>query len=136
MTVTEAQRENLRTAFTDPALRLGAGVGSAYGARCTIAEINLILTGKLHDGPHPCISEVVRRWTIRIQDAIPATIRNSPEWRTAAIGIAGSASTAEAEETRRAMLLAWMWERLGDEAVLASIPQTCLYTHLTLPTKA
>ncbi len=86
-----------------------------------MAQVNFALTGTLDDVPHPCVSEVVRRWVIRIQDALPDDVRNSEGWRHAAVGIAGSAGSEADEAARVALLLAWMWERLGDEAVVVPV---------------
>lgn len=116
----------VRAALLSPGLDICSGLGSArtpgLGSACTIAEINLVLTGRLSDGPHPCISEVIRHWVPRIQDAMPAEMRNSVAWREAATGIAGSAGDAEAEAVRRDLILGWMWEALSDEVVLSAIP--------------
>lgn len=120
--VTEETRARLRAALLDETFRLGMGVGTLTGERCTMAAINLILTGKLNDAPHPCVSEVIRRWVMRVQDVIPGRIRNSLAWRTAAVDIAGSATTRAAELARAQMLVAWMWDRLADPGVLASVP--------------
>jgi hypothetical protein len=126
-TITDAQRAQLAEAFASPTLRIGEGLGTTgpvdSGERCTIAEIALVLTGTLSDGPHPCISEVIRRWVIPIQDAMPDELRNSPAWRAAAPLIAGTATDDERiESERRDMIIAWMWDRLADEAVLAVLP--------------
>jgi hypothetical protein len=123
----DATLARIREAFASPDLTIGRGPGNATGGpgagvRCTIAEINLILTGELTDGPHPCVSEVIRQWVIRVQDAMPAELRNAPEWRAAAAGIAGSAGTPADEWARRAVVLDWMWDALGDEAVLSAVP--------------
>lgn len=88
-----------------------------------MAEINLVLTGELDDGPHPCVSEVIRRWVIGVQDAMPDSVRNSAAWREAAIGIAGSVSTENVERARVDLLLTWMWEALADPSVLAAVPE-------------
>lgn len=122
----------VRTALLSPNLYICRGIGNAavpgQGSACTIGEINLVLTGNLSDAPHPCISDVIRLWVIRIQDATPVEIRNSAAWREAAIGIAASAGTLESEKARCVMLREWMWAALGDEAVLARIPAS---THKT-----
>jgi hypothetical protein len=130
VTVTDDIRAALAAALNSPDLTLISGLGNADGGpasgeRCTIAEINLVLTGKLSDDPHPCISEVIRQWVIRVQDRMPDSIRNSSAWRGASVGIAGSASTPGVEQARRQMVMDWMWERLGDEAVLEAIPAGC-----------
>jgi hypothetical protein len=124
--IDEGIRAQLRDALLSPDLYLGVGVGSAWragrGEACTIAEIMLVLTGHLTDGPHPCVSEVIRRWVIQAQDAMPGEMRNALEWRDAAVGIAGSAATDEVEHKRADMVLEWMWAALGDDAVLWSLP--------------
>ena len=129
-TITAKQREALRAALLSPDLIICAGVGSAYavgqGRACTIAEINLVLTGKLTDDPHPCMSDVIRRWVIRIQDDMPRDIRNSQAWRDAAVGIAGTAADDEIERKRAALLLDWMWDALADKVVIASLPESAL----------
>ncbi len=125
--LTDEQRAAIRAALTSPDLLLITGCGTAKtpgtGQACTISEIVLTLTGKLDDGPHPFICDVIRRWVIRIQDAMPADIRNSVAWREAAIGIAGSAASPAVQRKRRDFLLNWMWDALGDGAVLAGIPE-------------
>jgi len=130
VTVTDDIRAALAAALNSPDLTLVSGLGNADGGpasgeRCTIAEINLVLTGKLSDDPHPCISEVIRQWVIRVQDRMPDSIRNSSAWRGASVGIAGSASTPGVEQARRQMVMDWMWERLADEAVLEAVPAGC-----------
>jgi hypothetical protein len=126
MIIDAETRDRLREALLSPDLNLVTGAGSATnpgsGEACTISEIVLTLTGKLSDRPHPCMSEVIRRWVIRVQDAMPDQVRNSREWRQAAVGIAGTASAPEHESQRRDLILGWMWDRLSDEDVLASVP--------------
>lgn len=127
-TITDEQRNALRAALTSPELFLVSGQGDAdtpgVGQACTITEISLVLIGRLDDGPHPCICNVIRRWVIRIQDDMPDEIRNSAAWREAAIGIAGSAANLATEKRRVEFLLNWMWEALADKDVLASIPES------------
>jgi hypothetical protein len=120
--VTPAQHEAIEDVFLRSDRQLSAGLGSVNGERCTIAEINLILTGRLTDSEHKCMSNVIRHWVIDIQDLMPADVRNSDAWRKAAVGIAGSAASAEVEEKRNAMILDWMWDALADETVRARVP--------------
>lgn len=120
--ITEDTRASLRAALLDETIHLGMGVGTLDDERCTMAAINLVLTGVLDDGGHPCVSEAIRYWVIRIQDVIPDWIRNGVAWRTAAVGIAGSAAPPDVELARVQMLLTWMWDRLADPAVLAGVP--------------
>jgi hypothetical protein len=126
MTLTPELAAQIRADLLNPNLHLVSGVGDAgtpgEGECCTIAEIMLRLTGHLGDGPHPCVSEVIRKWVMSVQDAMPDSVRNSVEWRSAAGGIAGSATTPEAERIRCDMIMEWMWGRLADEAVLSAVP--------------
>jgi len=77
---------------------------------CSVAAINLALTGELTDRIPDCMSNVVGRWVIAIQDRMPDDIRNSVEWRTALIQAAGTGR--DHEDVRQEMVLAWMWDGL------------------------
>lgn len=125
MNIDAATIARVREALLSPDLTIGFGVGSGdtpgQGTACTIAEIKLVLTGVLDDDPHPCISEVIRRWVVRVQDAMPFSTRNSLTWREAAVGIAGSATGVDIEIKRRDLVVDWMWERLADVAVVSLI---------------
>jgi len=87
-------------------MELCAGLGSDESA-CSIAAINLALTGELHDGIPACMSEVIGHWIISIQDAIPADIRNSHQWKSLLPLAAGTGRKKEKE--RLELLLDWMW---------------------------
>jgi len=88
---------------------------------CTIAAINLQLTGELTGGdPTGCMSVIVRRWTIRVQDLMPAEMltpddEHGRRWREVAPMIAGSKHNGPPNEQRAAILLDWMWGCLGWE---------------------
>jgi hypothetical protein len=122
--------QRIRDALLSRDLFICSGVGDAtepgQGEACTIAEINLVLTGELDDGSHPCISEVIRFWVINVQDAMPSYLRNLPAWRNAAIGIAGSTGSAEQDRARIALIMSWMWEALADDIVIAGLPASVL----------
>ena len=109
----EQGREKIRARLKG--LRLVAGVGSVGdGTACTTSAINLALTGELTDSDRSeCMCPVVRSWVIRIQDAMPEEIRNSDEWRALIPIIAGSRSTPSVEDSRRDVVLDWMWECLA-----------------------
>ena len=91
--------------------RIPSGLGTKESA-CSLAAINLALTGELTDEIPDCMSEVVGRWVIRVQDAMPDQIRNSPEWKAALVDAAGTGRGHEAE--RSALILDWMWETPSD----------------------
>ncbi|HTN59057.1 MAG TPA: hypothetical protein VL043_12380, partial [Protaetiibacter sp.] len=85
---------------------LAVGVGDRESA-CSIAAINLALTGELTDEIPECMSPTIGRWIIRVQDAMPDDIRNSAEWRSLLPRAAGTGR--DLEEQRRAIILDWMW---------------------------
>ena len=89
---------------------LAVGVGSAERA-CSIAAINLALTGTMTDTMPDCMSRVIWRWVIRVQDPMPATIRDSRAWRDLLVLSAGTGREHEAKRT--ALVMAWMWDALA-----------------------
>jgi len=64
-------------------MHLPSGLGDEEAA-CSIAAINLALSGKLTDEIPDCMSEVIGKWIIRIQDSMPDDMRNSAMETTAA----------------------------------------------------
>jgi hypothetical protein len=83
-----------------------SGLGTAEAA-CSIASINLALTGELTDRIPDCMSPVIGRWIIRVQDAMPADMRNGAEWKHLLPLAAGTGQEHEAE--RRQIVMGWMW---------------------------
>jgi len=83
-----------------------AGLGTEESA-CSIAAINLALTGEMSDGPIDCMSEVIRRATIILQDAIPDEMRNSARNKTWLVNAHGTGRANE--EGRLGILMDWMW---------------------------
>ena len=82
------------------------GLGDEESA-CSIAAINLALFGKLTDDIPVCMSEVLGRATIALQDSMPADMRNSDRykaWLPTAVG-----TGRNYEEERLVVLLDWMW---------------------------
>jgi hypothetical protein len=86
---------------------LPAGLGTKEEA-CSIAAINLALTGELTDRVPDCMSLVIGKWIIGVQDAMPDAMRNSIEWRNLLPLAAGTGRQHEAE--RSAIVLDWMWD--------------------------
>ena len=74
---------------------------------CSIAAINLALTGKLTDSVPECMSAVIGNTIIVLQDAMPDAMRNSDTWRTLLPLAAGSGRQHEAQ--RLTVLLDWLW---------------------------
>jgi hypothetical protein len=87
-------------------MHLPSGLGDEESA-CSIAAINLALSGELTDDIPPCMSEVIGKWIIRIQDSMPDDMRNSAQWKSL---LPLAAGTGRAKEKKRlAIILDWMW---------------------------
>ena len=86
---------------------LPRGLGTKENA-CSIAAINIALTGRLTDNVPDCMSNVIGRWIIRIQDRMPDEMRNSTEWKQLLPLAAGTGR--EAEKKRMTVALDWMWQ--------------------------
>lgn len=104
-TLTEKEEDTLR-GFLNTRSSLAVGIGT-YEEPCSIAAINLALTGRLTDSIPDCMSGAIGRWVIYIQDRMPASIRNSQEWRDALVGAAGTGRAHEPARIR--LLLEHMW---------------------------
>jgi hypothetical protein len=87
-------------------MTLPSGLGDEEAA-CSIAAINLALSGKLTDDIPPCMSEVLGKWIISVQDAMPDTMRNSERWKQLLPLAAGTGRAKEKE--RLQIILDWMW---------------------------
>jgi len=86
---------------------LPQGVGTEESA-CSIAAVNLALSGRLTDKIPDCMSDVIGQATIVLQDAMPAEMRNSARyksWLPTAVG-----TGREQEQERLAVLMGWMWD--------------------------
>ena len=85
---------------------LPSGIGSKENA-CSIAAINLALTGKLTDVIPGCMSIVIAKWIIKVQDSAPAELRNSERWRRLLPLAAGTGR--DKESGRASVAMDWMW---------------------------
>ena len=94
--------------------QLSSGLGTAEEP-CSIAAINLALTGRLSDDIPECMSLTIGRWIIRVQDAMPDAIRNSPQWKALLPLAAGTGRDPALEQRRAALLLDWMWSAVLPE---------------------
>ncbi len=83
-----------------------SGLGTKEEA-CSVAAINLAISGKLTDEIPDCMSEVIGRWIIRIQDRMPDELRNSSEWKRLLPLAAGTGREMESE--RRAIIIDWLF---------------------------
>lgn len=87
-----------------------SGLGTKEEA-CSIAAINLCLTGELTDSIPDCMSPVIGGWIIRIQDKMPDSIRNSDKWKELLPLAAGTGRTKEKE--RIEIIIRLMWNELS-----------------------
>lgn len=106
-TITPEQRDAI-AAFVG-SHHIPSGLGTREEA-CSIAAINLALTGELTDGVPACMSLVIGRWIIHLQDAMPEAMRNGTEWKSLLPYAAGTGRDHEREKARFALLMEWMWE--------------------------
>ena len=86
---------------------ISAGLGTT-DEPCSVAAINLALTGELTASIPECMSAVIGWWIIRVQDAMPDAMRNSAQWRHLLPLAAGTGRDRETE--RLTFILEWMWE--------------------------
>jgi hypothetical protein len=107
MTLTKEQQDSIATLVQK--MHLSRGVGNKESA-CSIAAINIALTGELTDRIPDCMSDVIGRWIIAIQDRMPAAMRNSSEWKRLLPLAAGTGKDNESE--RLSVVMDWMWESL------------------------
>jgi hypothetical protein len=87
-------------------MHLPSGLGDEQSA-CSIAVINLALSGRLTAAIPNCMSEVIGRWVIAVQDAMPGEMRNSEEWKSLLPLAAGTGRGQE--QARLDIILDWMW---------------------------
>ena len=87
-------------------MHLPMGLGDEH-SDCSIAAINLALSGELKDSIPDCMSEVIGKWIIVVQDAMPDAMRNSQEWKSLLPLAAGTGRDDEQE--RLDIILDWMW---------------------------
>ena len=100
------QTEQTKISELLSSMTLCSGVGTKESA-CSIAAINLALSGRLTDDIPECMSEVIGNWIIRIQDSMPDSVRNSREWKSL---LPQAAGTGRSHETQRSkIILEWMW---------------------------
>jgi hypothetical protein len=103
-TITVEQQASI--AKTLEGMHLPSGLGNQHSA-CSIAAINLALSGRLTGSIPDCMSEVIGRWIIVAQDAMPDAVRNSARWKSLLPLAAGTGRVNERE--RLDIILDWMW---------------------------
>lgn len=105
-TITAEQQEAIAAQLKD--MILPVGLGSKESA-CSIAAINLALTGELTDDIPDCMSQVIGKWIIQVQDSMPDDFRNSRQWKALLPLAAGTGRERERERERLNIIMDWMW---------------------------
>jgi hypothetical protein len=85
---------------------LAQGLGTA-DRPCSMGAINLILNGEVTDDIPDCMSEVIGRFIIQMQDRMPVLLRNSSDWKN--LLPLAARTRREKDLLRRDMLMDWMW---------------------------
>lgn len=85
---------------------LPSGLGDEHGA-CTLAAIRLAYDGQLNDEVIDCMSPVLGKAAMRLQDVMPDEMRNSARYKALIPNMPGTGRELEAE--RLAVLMDWMW---------------------------
>ena len=89
----------------------GSQISRGLGTRedpCSVAAINLALTGKLEDKIPSCMSGVIGKWIIVVQDEMTDKDRNSKQWRALIPLAAGTGKNHELELLNQ--IMRWLWE--------------------------
>ena len=103
-TLTDSQQKAIANLLIG--MRLPSGLGDKENA-CSVAAINLALSGRLTDDVPDCMSDVIGRWIVGVQDAMPDELRNSARWKELLPLAAGTGQSHEQE--RLAVIVDWMW---------------------------
>ena len=110
-TITKSQQKAIRDLVKT--MHIPTGLGTEEEA-CSLACINLALTGELTARIPDCMSEVIGQWIIGVQDRMPDDLRNSAEWKRLLPLAAGTGRDHEPERFR--LLMVWM-----NDTVLVSV---------------
>lgn len=99
----------LRAYLARPGYTIPAGVGTREAAS-SMGAIYMALTGKLANKRPPCMSYVIGRWIVFVQDRIPQKARDDCEWRNLLRLAARSRPEGELELKRLDVVIDWVWE--------------------------
>ncbi len=101
---TDEHAANLKSYLETHHLPIGLGTEESA---CSIAAINLAISGELTDDIPDCMSKVLGKAIIGLQDAMPDDMRNSDRYRAMLMTAPGTGRDKEQE--RLAVLMDWMW---------------------------
>jgi hypothetical protein len=103
-TITKEQQQAIADFLKGRDIQSGIGTTEAT---CSIASMNLALSGELTDRIPDCMSKVIGKWIIRIQDTMPDYIRNSGRWRALLPLACGTGR--DKEDQRLVIIFDWAW---------------------------
>lgn len=98
-------------------VNLSQGIGFAE-MPCSIAAINIALTGKIGDTRPSCMSPVIHRFIIEVQDSAGDEMRNSKEWKALLPWAAGSLDEDEIELERLCLVRDWLWDTVFPNKIM------------------
>jgi hypothetical protein len=103
-TITKEQQDKIAEFVNTHELVRGLG---SITSPCSVAAINLMVSGRLTDEIPDCMSEVIGAWTIDMQDTLTKAQRNSSEWKYLLPFAAGTGRDREPE--RLGILIDWLF---------------------------
>lgn len=109
-TLTQEQQDKIAKFINQRHITEGLG---DYDAACSIASINLALTGEFTAEIPECMSEIIGNWVIIIQDCMPNNMRNNADWKSLLPSLAGTGRDYENE--RLDLIYTWLWDEILPE---------------------
>jgi hypothetical protein len=120
ITAKQEQRDRVERECETRKMVTGTG-DEADGTACLMSAVNFGLTGRLTDGPHPCVSEVVRHVVIGLHDYLPDALRSGIAWRSLGPLMLGTQGDGH-DQARVQLVRDWVQESvLRDPAVPSSL---------------
>lgn len=105
MIYTNEHQKKIRKHIARHTISVGIGDGNSA---CTLATINLAISGLLTDDIPECMSSVLGSTVIVLQDAFTYELRNSDRYKKLIIDMPGTGK--DQEEERLTIITDWMWE--------------------------
>jgi hypothetical protein len=108
-TLTIEEQKKIEDFLKDAKLSKGLGEPAST---CSLGAINLALSDTLTDKIPDCMSDVIGRWIIGVQDEISSEMRNSEQWKNLLPLAAGTGRDEAKEEKRSKIVIDFVWELL------------------------
>ena len=90
--------------------KIPRGLGTENDA-CSLAAINLALSGILSDSVPSCMSKALGNWLVQVQDVMPDQLRNSRGWKDL---LPDAAACGEALYVKHsALIVGWAWRLIS-----------------------